>query len=221
MYYAYEKLEPVRVQLLRDKTKLKIEDFGAGSRVNNASEKTVHAIAKSAVMPEKYVRLVYRIVHKFHPEKILEIGTSLGLTSMYMASSHQKTALYTIEGCRDIYTYAKSKFERGHFSSIRPVYGQFDAVLPATLQEMQRVDFALIDGNHTEAATLRYFELLLSYAHNETILVFDDIHWSDGMESAWKKIQEDQRVTVCIDLFFVGIVFLKKELHKENFEIRF
>jgi len=61
----------------------------------------------------------------------------------------------------------------------------------------------------------------LKYANNNTIFIFDDIHWSDGMENAWKYIKANTRTTLTIDLFFVGIVFVKSELSKEDFTIRF
>ena len=41
------------------------------------------------------------------------------------------------------------------------------------------------------------------------------------MENAWNHIKQHGKSTVTIDLFFVGIVFIKKELSKENFKIRF
>jgi hypothetical protein len=41
------------------------------------------------------------------------------------------------------------------------------------------------------------------------------------MQKAWNEITEYEGVTVSIDLFRIGIVFLKKELSKQKFIIRF
>ena len=80
---------------------------------------------------------------------------------------------------------------------------------------------AFIDGNHQKKPTINYFEEILKYANNNTIFIFDDIHWSQGMESAWEYIKAHEKTTLTIDLFFLGIVFIKSELSKENFIIRF
>jgi len=63
---------------------------------------------------------------------------------------------------------------------------------------------------------------LLKKAHNETILIFDDIHWSAQMEEAWEIIKQHNSVTLSIDLFFIGIVFLRKDFKvKQHFSLRF
>jgi predicted O-methyltransferase YrrM len=94
-------------------------------------------------------------------------------------------------------------------------------VLPDLLPQVGKLDFAFIDGNHTYKATVSYFETLLKVAHNDTVFVFDDIHWSEGMEKAWNEICDNGQVTVSIDLFRMGIVFLNKDLSKQKFVTRF
>ena len=56
----------------------------------------------------------------------------------------------------------------------------------------------------------------------ETILIFDDIHWSAEMEKAWAEIKANPSVTLTIDLFFIGLVFVRKaQKEKEHFIIRY
>jgi hypothetical protein len=53
-------------------------------------------------------------------------------------------------------------------------------------------------------------------------MVFDDIHWSEGMERAWEEIKRDPAVTLTIDIFFVGLVFFRKmQLIPQHFTIRY
>ena len=89
------------------------------------------------------------------------------------------------------------------------------------MAELKTIDLAFIDGNHLEVPTITYFKECLHYANNDTLFIFDDIHWSQGMENAWENIKKHPKTTVTIDLFFVGIVFIKSELSKEHFTIRF
>ncbi|HEU0137328.1 MAG TPA: class I SAM-dependent methyltransferase, partial [Flavobacterium sp.] len=76
------------------------------------------------------------------------------------------------------------------------------------------------DGNHQKVATLRYFDLLLPTVTNDSVWIFDDIHWSRDMEDAWEEIKAHPKVTVTIDTFQWGIVFFRKEQRKEDFFVR-
>ena len=101
------------------------------------------------------------------------------------------------------------------------ILGDFNLTLANKLKEILTIDLDFIDGNHQEDPTIDYFKECLKYANNNTIFIFDDIHWSKGMENAWDYIKSHQKTTLTIDLFFVGVVFIKSELSKENFTIRF
>lgn len=218
--YVRDKIEPIRSNLLNNHTPIEINDFGAGSRIKKRN-KTISQIARRSLMSEKNASLLYRITHEFKPEYVLELGTCLGITTMYLASANPEATIYTIEGSEELSKIAQSNFKEQHFHNIHSITNTFEKSLPDLLEKLPRIDFVLIDGNHRKEPTLNYFEQLLSKSDNDTILIFDDIHWSDEMEEAWEHIQNDSRVSVCLDLFFMGIVFLKKELHKEKFTIRF
>lgn len=77
-----------------------------------------------------------------------------------------------------------------------------------------------IDGNHQKEATLEYFEKLLPTVHNDSVMIFDDIHWSKGMEEAWEEIKQNPQVRVTIDTFQWGLIFFRREQEKEHFIIR-
>ena len=82
--------------------------------------------------------------------------------------------------------------------------------------------FAFLDGNHRKEPTERYFRELLPYLNNDSILVFDDIHWSKEMEEAWATIIEHEAIRCSIDLFFFGIAFMRKEFkEKQHFVVKF
>jgi predicted O-methyltransferase YrrM len=158
----------------------------------------------------------------FKSENILELGTSLGITTAYFSQANHAAKVVTLEGVPDIASQAKKTFTNLGIRNICLVQGNFDDTLTRSLEDLKKVDFAYIDGNHRLEPTIRYFETISPYLHSDSILVFDDIHWSKEMESAWTKVVADQRISMTIDLFFIGIAFLKKDIKvKQHFTIRF
>ena len=221
-FYCYETIEIVREQLKNDDTLLTIEDFGAGSRIHTHTQRTIRDIATSSLKPKKYSQLLFRMVNYFQPSVILELGTSLGITTSYLASGKVDAQVITMEGAKAIATIAQQNFRSLHLKNIQLVTGNFDVTLPGTLEQLPGVDFAFIDGNHRLQPTLHYFELLLPKVHEYSVLIFDDIHWSSEMEEAWNTIKKHEEVRLTIDLFFIGIVFFRKENKvKQDFAIRF
>eukprot|EP00456_Euglypha_rotunda_P068027 TRINITY_DN59180_c0_g1_i2.p1 TRINITY_DN59180_c0_g1~~TRINITY_DN59180_c0_g1_i2.p1 ORF type:complete len:266 (-),score=19.57 TRINITY_DN59180_c0_g1_i2:413-1210(-) len=221
-FYAYENIERLRGSLLSNEAKLAIQDFGAGSRVKKENVRKVKDIARSSLKPKKFGQLLFRMVAHYQPRTILELGTSLGVTSAYLSSAKTDAQLVTMEGATEVAALAKANFRSLALENIRVVEGNFDDTLPATVQQMPSIDFAFVDGNHRYEPTVRYYRQLLPAMHEHSILVFDDIHWSREMEQAWNEIRNDEAVTLSIDLSFIGIVFFRKEQKvKQHFSIRF
>jgi predicted O-methyltransferase YrrM len=161
------------------------------------------------------------LVKHFQPVNLLELGTSLGISTAYMSKASPTKKIITIEGSENIANIAIDNFNRLNISNIQVITGNFDIQLPKLLQNTSTFDFVFFDGNHRKQPTLSYFELCLQHKHNDSVFVFDDIHWSDEMEEAWESIKQSPEVTVTIDLFFIGLVFFRKESTKEHFIIRF
>ena len=221
-YEPYEKIEAIRKLLATDNTVIPVEDFGAGSHKKAAGTRVVSAIAASALKPKKFSQLLFRIARYYKTRHIVELGTSLGITSSYLACSNEHAMLDTMEGAPSVASIAKNNFETIGLKNIRLHVGNFDETLPLLLNELKQIDLAFVDGNHRREPTVRYFRQLLPACHNDTIIIFDDIHWSEEMEQAWEEIKKDDRVSMTIDLFFIGLVFFKKEFRvKQDFVIRF
>lgn len=217
----YLPIEQIRQQLLQSEAKVTVVDLGAGSHTNKNQVKEVRGIAKNVLKPPRLAQLIYRLVAHLQPKTLIELGTCLGVTSLYLHKANPSAQLTTIEGCREIANVAAKNFEVFETKNINLLVGNFDTVLPGVLEKEQYVDFVFIDGNHTEEATLRYFDWILPKAYDKTVIVFDDIYWSEGMKSAWKKIKEHPQVSVTVDLFWIGLVFFKKDQVKEDFKVRF
>jgi len=221
-YTEYEKVEALRDQLLNDTTVLEVEDFGAGSVIDKKNKRSISSIAKNAAKPKKFGQLLFRMVKRYQPKTILELGTSLGITTSYLSLAKPDARLITMEGSKEIADVAKQNFNAIELKNVELIEGNFDNTLSSVVRGLPSVDFSFIDGNHRQEPTERYFKELLAKTNNNSILVFDDIHWSSEMEAAWEAIKNDAAVTCSIDLFFIGIVFFRKEFkEKQHFVIRF
>jgi predicted O-methyltransferase YrrM len=216
----YTILEKYRNDLLENKNTIEITDFGAGSKVFKSNTRQISQIAKTAGISPKRAQLLYRIVNYFQPNTILEIGTSLGLATSALSLGNPKASITTLEGCHETASIAKNQFKQFDLTNINSVVTEFNSYLSDF--QLSTFDFRLVyfDGNHSKKATLDYFELLLPTITNETLWIFDDIHWSADMEEAWEIIRKHPKVTVSIDTFQWGLVFFRYEQPKQHFIIR-
>ncbi len=213
------KIEQLRNKLLRDSRVIEITDLGAGSLTGAGDRRHIRDIARYSAKPKKWGQTLHRLAAEMKPKNLLELGTSLGMSAAYLASAVPKGKLITLEGCPVIASEARKNIDSLNLKNVEIRTGHFDQTLPALLSEIPSVDFAYIDGNHTEEATLRYFYWLKEKSYERTVLVFDDIHWSPGMAAAWQKIRNDDSVTLSVDLFRLGLVFFRSGLTKQHFNI--
>ena len=220
-YPAYTMVEDLRHQLLNNQTVLSIEDFGAGSIMDKTNERTIASIAKNAAKPAKFGQLLYRIVKHYQPRTVLELGTSLGITTSYLSLAKPDAKLITMEGAISIAVTASQNFTALNLANITIREGNFDQTLLSVISELSSLDFVFIDGNHRHEPTEKYFNQLLLATNNDSIFIFDDIHWSKEMEQAWQTIKQHPSVRCTIDLFFIGIVLFRREFkEKQDFVIR-
>lgn len=217
---SIQKIEQRRQQLLNLSQTIQVTDLGAGNW--KTSERKISDIAKNSLKRKKYAQLIHRITHHFQPKVVLELGTSLGITTSYIGQGYADGQVVTIEGCPNIAQVAQETFQLTNTKNIDAYVGSFDDILPKVFSKYPLLDIVFIDGNHAYAPTLRYFEQTLQYAHNNTIFIFDDIHWSEEMERAWKDIQAHDRVTTTIDIYEMGIAFIRQENKvKEHFVVQY
>lgn len=219
-YPEYALIEAQIEQLKNNQQTLSIHDLGAGSRWAN-QERKVADIARKGGSSRKYGRLLHRLVNQLQPETVLEIGTSLGMGTLYMAQSIPNANVISLEGDPQLAGIARSNFKALKMNQVEVVIGEFSETVPKALQQLVRLDFCFLDGNHQYEATIKYFEQCLEFAHEESVFVVDDIRWSKDMHRAWKTIVAHPKVTVSLDLFFMGIVFFRKKQNEQHFAVRF
>ena len=221
-YQPPSAIEELRSRLQSDRRLLEVEDFGAGSRKSSARERSVSQIARAALKSKRLAQVLFRLVKHYQLQTIVELGTSLGLTTSYFSKANPEAKVVTIEGSPQIALIAQENFLKLNSTNIQLIYGNFDDMLPSALSKLSAIDLGYVDGNHRYQPTINYFYQFLSKSHSQTILVFDDIHWSAEMEQAWEEIKQHPEVQYTIDIFFLGFVFFRQEFKvKQNFAIRF
>ncbi len=218
---GFEPLERLRKNLLNSQESLSVLELGAGSRVDNGSTRKVADIARHASTPSSFSRLLYRIIKQQNFSIILELGTSLGQNTLYLQQACPNGEIYTLEGSPEIATLAQQHFDMLGASNIHLVQGNIDDTLRPTLEKLNEVDLAYLDANHRYEPTLRYFEQILPKLHEQSVLVLDDIHWSQEMNAAWIELKDHPRVTLSLDLFEGGLLFFNPELKKEHYVLDF
>ena len=224
-YPEYEQLKSYRKSLLENKNTIEVTDFGAGSRVFKSNTREISKIAQTAGITAKNAELLFRIVRYFQPKSILEIGTSLGLATSALSLGNDKAKIITLEGCPNTQKQAQIQLQsrsfgtNSNFQNIEFVNTEFSSYFKTLHLSPINHHLIYFDGNHSKKATLDYFEALLPTISNDSVWIFDDIHWSADMEEAWEIIKKHPKVSVTIDTFQWGIVFFRAEQKKEHFII--
>ncbi len=216
----YLDIEKLRESLLQDERVISVTDLGAGSHINNQRNKKIKSIAKNALKPKKLAQLLHRLAKEFNPATLLELGTCLGVTTAYFSKALPNGNVISMEGCPEKAKIAQQNWDKLSLKNVAVVVGNFDDTLPEVMEKQEQLDFVFIDGNHRKEATLNYFNLCLPKVHEDSVIIFDDIYWSQGMEQAWEHIKAHPDVTVTIDLFWIGLVFFRAGQAKQDFKIK-
>ncbi len=218
-YTAYDQLKALSAQLKHDGQRLRITDFGAGGQ--KQFTRRVKAVYRRSVITRQYGQLLFRIAKAFDVKHILELGTSLGLSSAYLAMGKPKASVLTIEGCPELAAFARGLHKDAGIQNIRVLHAAFDDELEAVLKGNGPFQLFYVDGNHTYEASKRYITLIQQYSSSQIVLILDDIHWSKGMEKVWLETVKAPEIRLSIDLYRMGILILNTDLPKEHFHILF
>lgn len=218
LFYAYRDVEAVRDAMRKRQTVLSVEDFGtgAGDQTKVVQEKTLGwLVRRSASSPEQGRRL-FRLANWAKPTTILELGTATGISAMYLASAAREATFISLEGSAALAGVARENLALLGLKNTTVLSGEFGETLPQALSSLSSLDFVYFDGNHRPIPTLQYFEQCLPFAHDQTVFVFDDIHWSPGMTEAWRQLQAHPRTTLTVDLYDLALVFINPDFKEKQ-----
>ena len=213
-----EPLQEHRRKIFQDRKVIQVLDLGTGK--DRKSPRTIGEIVRSSHNP-KVARMLFNLVRFSSAQNILELGTNLGLTTQHLALAAPQGRILTMEACPELSNEARKSFQHLGLYHIELVQGSIDSQLLAALKELGTLDLLFLDANHRYEATCKYFETCLKFIHARSVMVIDDIHWSSQMTKAWNEIIQNQKVTLSLDLFQVGILFFDPELKKDHLILEF
>ncbi|MDR2010408.1 MAG: class I SAM-dependent methyltransferase [Bacteroidales bacterium] len=220
--YSSAMVEEYRNILSKDTNSISIKDYGAGSKTIKTSERKISDIAKTSATRVQYGSLYQKIIDNYNLTSVLELGTSLGIGTMYFALASPEVKITTIEGCNNIYGFTKERFDSLGISNVKFINGIFDDLFDDAVLEPNKYDMFFIDGNHKSESVLKYYKYIVSnLAKEQAIIIIDDINWSSDMYNAWKQIKKGSENCFLIDLFRVGIVFKGFNYPSKKFVINF
>jgi len=218
-FYSFNKIEKWRDELLENSDEINLTDLGAGSR--KAKSKLVKEIANTALSTKDQSEWLFGLANYFDTKSIVELGTSLGVSTAYLASASQKSNVHTFEGSSELIGIAKKGWQSLKLKNIQTYEGSIDDTLPKFIASLNEpIDLLYMDANHTYNATIKYFNMLQPKFNASTIVVVDDINWSAGMQKAWREISYSKEVSISIDLFYKGLLFFREDIKKEHFVLR-
>lgn len=185
-------------------------------------ERKVSDIARRTSTRDKYGRMLARLIADLHIDSILELGTSLGISTAYMAAARESAHIVTIEGLEPVAKLADESLRLAGFNNVEVINGDIAEQLDAAIDHLpgQKVGLAFIDGDHSKEATINFFETIARRHTQLSVFVFDDIYWSKGMTEAWEHVVADERVQTTIELAQMGLAFFRTGCQKEHYIVR-
>lgn len=214
-------IEKIRNELLDDSRSIKVTDLGAGSKKMKTSLRKVSDITRYSAIPRKYGILLSNMAEAFGKPFILEFGTSIGISTMYLAASCPGAEVITIEGCSSTSEIASDNFREAGLKNISVLNGSFDAILPEIRKEKRSPGLVFIDGNHRKEPVITYFNQVADMSDKNSVVIIDDINSSREMAEAWYEIKNHKNVTLSVDVFRMGIVFFREGLNHFNYVVRY
>jgi len=213
-------IEKLRSNLLQTKSEISVDDLGAGSKHFSNSTRAIRDIADTSLSDLRFSLLYLRIANHIDAKNIVELGTSLGINTLYLAQK-KNSKIFTFEGSESIAEVAQDTFTFAAAKNIELIKGNLDSTLYSNLSRMPKIDVAFMDANHQYAPTLKYFECLLDKIHHKSVIILDDIHSSPAMEKAWNELCKHELVYTSMDLYRCGILFFDPSLTKQHVVLQF
>lgn len=215
VYYAFRDVEGLRARMLSSEAVLEVTDFGTGAS-KGQKRRSLRHIARRAGSSAEQGRRLFRLAQWLAPVTMLELGSSVGISTMYLASAVRNTPFLSLEGCPQTAEVARANLEILRLRKAEIITGAFEQTLEPALQRLQHADLIYLDGNHRLEPTLQYFERCLPFAREKTVFILDDIHWSPEMEEAWTRIQQHPNVTLSIDFYDFALAFINPDFREKQ-----
>ena len=208
-YYCFHYIEKVRYYLSIENRNIELENGNLIS-IKKASEKFGTTSTKNS-------QRLFRIALRQKSNRIIELESGLGIASAYFAATSQKSQVTTINKNISLQKLAKENHEKLGLRNINYISGDIKRCLVNELTHINKVDLIYFENIKQGSTTLEYFNIALPFVTDKSIFIFQNIHLSKEMNTAWKSIYKHQQITASFELLNMGIVFFDKTLNKEHY----
>ncbi len=212
-------LSNYKEDLSKNSSLQEIYDFNFLSNILLSEKKKKEKIIKDFGVSNKRTRLLINLIQYLKPRSILEIGTSVGINTVTLASALENFKIITVEENEQSTNISRELFKKYNLKQIELLSGKLDDVLPDVFKK-NTFDFICFKNHGLTKKVLKYFEASVSSIHNNSVCLFKNIHIDKESDQVWEQIKKHEKVTVTIDTFKWGLVFFRKEQEKEHFIIR-
>jgi hypothetical protein len=216
-YYCYEMLDRIRRQLQQEHRQIR---YGTNSS-------TVRKILRKEGFSPRGYRLLFRLTNYFRPRQTLVIGSGLGLTPLYVTAYSGKTTCLVFEPDPSLAVIARNVVRKYAHAPIR-IYDKIFCASSDAPELRGKVDFIVwrnleaVSSDEEEAQQtahlFAFFEQLLPYITDKSLLVIGDIRASSAKKQLWKKICTHPAVSVTFDFYSFGLVFFHSKLHRKTYK---
>jgi precorrin-6B methylase 2 len=223
-------IETLRREMLSDTRRIRVTDLGAGSVTGVGDERGVAEIARTSALPKREAGLLARMIqgteHRAQSTGlrdegiIMELGTSLGISTLALALAAPERKVVTVEGCPALAEIARENLRRHGASNAVVINMEFSAAFNRLKEEGQRISFAFIDGNHHGMALTEYVRKIAEMGEEMTI-VLDDIHLTKEMYLAWQSLAASGAAPATMETLRLGILFRIRNLTPGRYRIRY
>ena len=168
-------------------------------------------IKRMHLLPERFDRLLFRLVNDFRPEGIAFYGSTFGVTLLALALADRRVQL-------------EAQVENDHYRSFCRRLAEVYEVANIHITETGRAvfpDFIVIQNPLNPDYCERILSQILFNPASNGVIVVCGIHASAGIEDVWMKHKKDPLIRVALDLFEIGIFICRRGLQKEEFVVRF
>jgi hypothetical protein len=168
-------------------------------------------IKRMHLLPERFDRLLFRLVNDFRPEGIAFYGSTFGVTLLALALADRRVQL-------------EAQVENDHYRSfcrrLAEVYEVGNIHITETVS-LAFPDFIVLQDPLNPDYCDRILSSIFAYQGFEGVIVLCNAHVSREMENVWTRHKNNQTVRVALDLFEIGIFICRRGLQKEEFVVRF
>lgn len=214
-YYSYFLIEKIRYLSNRKGVDVFLSEEG------ELFEKNKVCLAKWGQLGIAYDQILFRLVNYYKPKTIVELGTTMGFSTLYLATPNSQAHVITLSEKKEISDLAKNNFKKSSVCNILLKEGGIESNFRKLIQEQVQFDFLSINCTMLPRGFYSYCNTLLQTGSFGGVIVINEPYFWESNRDDLKKIKLHDQVRVVIDLFHIVILILDSNLQKEEFVLRY